>query len=162
MKTIFLMRHGKAEDGYDKTDFERNLHPKGEKKTKKIAQYLMEKSYKPQKIITSAAHRTIQTSEIIGRALGMPDSDIIETKLLYLASADDMLTYIYGLDDQLSSVMIVGHNHGISVLASYLSDSDVGWMSTSAVVAVKIDAGKWEDLDVSTKTLLFNVKPSSI
>jgi len=162
MKTIFLVRHGKSEDGYDKTDFERNLLPKGEKKTKKIAQYLVEKNCKPQKMIISAANRTRQTAEIIGAALGIPNSDIIETKQLYLASAEDMLTYIYGLDDQVSSIMIIGHNHGISDLASYLSNSNLEWMSTSAVIAVRIDTNKWIDLDLSSKTLLFNIKPSSI
>ncbi len=162
MKTIFLMRHGKSEDGYDKTDFERDLHPKGEKKTLKIARFLLEQHYKPQKIITSAAYRTIQTAKIMSKVLGIPDSDIIETKQLYLASADEMLSYIYGIDDSINSIMMVGHNHGISDLASYLSHSDLEWMSTSAVVAVEIDSDKWTYLELSTKTLLFNIKPSLI
>ena len=43
MKRIYLMRHGKAEDGFDKPDFERDLQGKGIKKTEKIARFLLEK-----------------------------------------------------------------------------------------------------------------------
>jgi phosphohistidine phosphatase SixA len=35
MKKIYLIRHGKAEYGYGKKDFERNLIAKGQKKHKK-------------------------------------------------------------------------------------------------------------------------------
>lgn len=162
MKRIFLMRHGKAEEGFSKSDFDRNLQAKGEKKTKKIARFLIEKEAQPQLILTSAANRTVQTAEIVGKALGIPDGAILESKELYLASEEAMLNFIYAIDNQNSEIMIVGHNPGISALASYLSDSDINWMSTSSVIAIDIDTRKWNDLDLASKKLLFYAKPSSI
>jgi len=162
MKRIYLMRHGKAEDGFDKSDFDRNLHPKGQRKTKKIAAFLLAQNIKPQLILSSAANRTMQTSEIIAQALKIPENAIIKTKPLYLASADQILDVIYAVDDHINNIMIVGHNPGISSIASYLCNSDISWMSTSTIVAVEIASEKWNDLDLAQKKLIFNTKPSSI
>ena len=162
MKRVFLMRHGKAEDGFNKPDYERNLQAKGEKKTTKIAAFLLAQNIKPQLILSSAANRTIQTSEIIAQQLKISEDAIIKTKLLYLASANQMLDEIYALDDHIAEIMIVGHNPGISNLAAYLSNSDIAWLSTSAIVAIELETEKWNDLDLASKKLIFNIKPSSI
>ncbi|MCK5775462.1 MAG: histidine phosphatase family protein [Bacteroidales bacterium] len=162
MKRVFLMRHGKAEDGFDKPDFERNLQAKGERKTLKIAEFLSAKNIKPELILSSAANRTMQTSAIIAHTLKTSENAIIKTPSLYLASADQMLDEIYALDDHIDEIMIVGHNPGISSLAAYLSHSDIAWLSTSAIVGVELETEKWNDLDLAAKKLLFNIKPSSI
>ena len=162
MKRLFLMRHGKAEDGFDKPDFERNLQAKGERKSAKIAGFLLAQNVKPQLILSSAANRTMQTSEIVAQSLKVPQSAIIKTPALYLATADQMLDEIYNIDDHITEIMIVGHNPGISSLAAYLSNSDIAWLSTSATVGVELDTKNWTKLDLASRKLLFNIKPASI
>ena len=162
MKRVFLMRHGKAEDGFDKSDFERNLQAKGEQKTLKIAEFLRVQNAKPQLILSSSANRTMQTSKIIAQCLKISENAIIKIRALYLASADEMLDEIYALDDHIDEIILVGHNPGISSLAAYLSNSDIAWLSTSAIVAVELEIKKWTDLDLASKKLIFNIKPSSI
>ena len=162
MKRVLLMRHGKAEDGYDKSDFDRDLEAKGQKKTLKVAEFLKARNIKPQLILSSTANRTMQTSEIVAHTLKITENAIINTKSLYLASADQMLNEIYSLDDHINEIMLVGHNPGISGLAAYLSNSDIAWLSTSAIVAVELETKKWTDLDLAPKKLLFNIKPASI
>ncbi len=162
MKRIYLMRHGKAEDGFDKPDFERNLLPKGRKKTEKIAHYLTKQKAKPKQILVSMAYRTLQTADIIRNILKLPKQLIKEEKNLYLASSNSMLDTIYTVDDQIDELMLIGHNPGISSLATYLSNVNIDWMSTSAVVAIDLDIKKWTDINQGKKKHLFYIKPSKL
>jgi len=162
MKRIYLIRHGKAEDGFDKPDFERNLLPKGLKKTEKIAHFLVKQKAKPEQIIVSMAYRTLQTAEVILGVLSLKKNIIKEQKNLYLASSNYMLDTIYAVDDKIQELMLIGHNPGISNLATYLSNVDIDWMSTSAVVAIDLDIKKWTDIAQGKKKYVFHVKPSQL
>ena len=162
MKRIYLMRHGKAEDGFDKPDFERDLQSKGIKKTEKIAHFLLEKKTQPQLILASMAFRTLQTAELIRTVLELPKQIIQEEKSLYLASSNSMLDVIFSVDDKIDELILVGHNPGISSLATYLSDSDIDWMSTSSIIAVELNINHWTDIPDASKKLLFYIKPSNL
>lgn len=162
MKKIYLIRHGKAEDGYDKTDFERELIAKGEKKTKKIAQFLADQKITVDLMLVSMAQRTRQTAEILAETMSVSKKKIQEEKALYLASTNGILEVIYGVDDQIDHLMVVGHNPGISSLATYLSNEDIDWLPTSAVVAIKLDTNQWNKIPVAKGTLDFYMKPSDL
>jgi len=156
------MRHGKAEDGFDKSDFERDLQSKGIKKTEKIAHFLLEKKAHPQLILASMAFRTLQTAELIRKTLELPKQIIQEEKNLYLASSNSMLNALFAVDDNIDELLLVGHNPGISSLATYLSDSDIDWMSTSSVIAVDLNIDHWTDIPDASKKLLYYIKPSDL
>lgn len=162
MKRIYLIRHGKAEDGFDKPDFERDLLPKGLRKTEKIAHYLVKQKVKPGQILVSMAFRTLQTAEVIIDVLSLKKNIIREQKNLYLASSNSMLDVIYAVDDKIQELMVIGHNPGISSLATYLSNVEIDWMSTSAVVAIDLDIKKWTDIAQGKKKYIFHVKPSNL
>jgi len=162
MKRIYLMRHGKAEDGFDQPDFERNLVTKGQKKTKKVALYLAEKKIKPEQILASMATRTLQTANIVSSVLGVSNDLIKEEKNLYLASSNSILEAIYPIDDHINEILLIGHNPGISSLATYLCNEDIDWMSTSSVVAVELEISKWTDIANGKRKLIFYTKPSDI
>ncbi len=162
MKKIYLIRHGKAEDGYDKTDFERELITKGEKKTKKIAQLLADKKITVDLMLVSMAQRTKQTAEILADAMSVSKKKIQEEKALYLASTNGILEVIYGVDEQIDHLVLVGHNPGISSLASYLCNEAIDWLPTSAVVAIEIKTDQWNKIPDARGTLDFYIKPSDI
>lgn len=163
MKKIYLIRHGKAEEGYGKSDFERDLIEKGEKKTKKTADYLKDQKVKTDLVLVSMANRTKQTASIIADTLSIPSSKIQIEKALYLASTNGILNVIYGVSDDVDHLMLVGHNPGISNLAVYLSDQEaLDWMPTSAVVAIQIDTDKWNKIHSAKSSLEFYKKPADI
>ncbi len=162
MKKIYLIRHGKAEDGYDKTDFERELIAKGEKKTKKIAEFLADRNIIIDLMLVSMAQRTKQTAKIIAETLSVSKKKIVEEKALYLASTNGILEVIYGVNDQIDHLMVVGHNPGISSLATYLCNEDIDWLPTSAVVAIEIETDRWNKIPDATGTIDFYIKPSDI
>ncbi len=155
MKRLFLMRHGKAEDGYNKTDFERDLLPKGIKKSKKIARFLQEKNVKPDCILVSMSQRTIRTAQVVKDILLLNEDLIKEEKSLYLASSRAILDTIYAVDDTVQDLLIIGHNPGISGVASYLSHIDLDWMPTSAVVGLEFDLLHWNEIVEAPARLIF-------
>lgn len=162
MKRIYLMRHGKAEDGFDKSDFDRDLIAKGVKKTEKVLQTLIKKKLKPELILVSLAHRTMQTADVVKRVLSLEEEVVVEEKALYLAVSNSILDVIYTVDDQINDLMIIGHNPGISTLATYLAQQDIDWMPTSSIVAIEIHAEKWNEIASSKGKMLFYSKSGSL
>lgn len=64
---------------------------------------------------------------------------------LYAVEANDLLEVIRTLDDQLKSVMIVGHNPALVVLAQRLS-SEITDMPTCAVAEFRFDTKSWSEI----------------
>lgn len=62
-RTLLLMRHAKAEDSYEVTDYDRALTTKGWGQAERVGQLLAERGYTPDHVICSAAKRTRQTLE---------------------------------------------------------------------------------------------------
>lgn len=162
MKKIYFMRHGKAEDGFGKSDHERALTEKGRKKTNKIAQFLISQSIKPQQLLVSDAQRTLDTAAIICQYLEIKAEDVSVIGKLYLASSDDILEQIYALDDQIDEVMIIGHNPDISVLPGYLCNMDMDWIPTSSIIGIKYNLNRWNEIASQPAKLLFYTKPSDL
>lgn len=162
MKRIYIVRHGKAEEGIGKADFERNLIAKGERKTKKIANYLANKKVKVDWVLASMAHRTKQTAHIIIEELSIGETKFQEEKALYLASVNSILEVIYGVSDSIEDLLLVGHNPGVSSLATYLSNEDIDWMPTSAVVALELKTDKWHEIPQAKSKLMFYTIPADL
>ena len=100
----------------------------------------------------SSARRTVDTLD--GFRAALPKRAIIDvTDELYLADADTLLTRLRGLDGNVRSAMLVGHNPGIEDLALLLVGSgDAGLraqlttkLPTGAVVSLSFD-GRWTQL----------------
>jgi phosphohistidine phosphatase len=161
MKTLYIMRHGKAENGDNKTDFERKLISKGIKRNLKIALKLKDKKGKFDAILCSKAERTIETAEIMAEQFDFPLANIENHKAFYLAPASIMLEYLYALDNALSNVLLVGHNPGVSELATNLSNQFIDWLPTSALIAIKFDTEKWEEIGSCEAKIVFSLFPKS-
>jgi len=156
------MRHGKAEDSFEKTDFERNLVEKGVKKSKKTIQYLLKNNIKPAFVLVSAAQRTIQTAEVAIEILGLKKEVIKIEQSLYLASDNEILNTIYATDNSAESLMIIGHNPGMSNIATYLSNRNIDWMPTSAIVGIEFKMQDWNEIANAPAKLLFYTKSSDL
>lgn len=162
MKKIYFMRHGKAEDGLGKSDFERKLVDKGRKKTAKVAQFLKSKSVKPERVLVSMSQRTIETAAIISKYLVIDSSLVTEEKSLYLASTNSILDVIYCVNDNVDEIMVLGHNPGLSSIATYLCKDEIDWMPTSSVVGIEFNIDRWNEINAQPGKLLFYTTPSDL
>ena len=161
MKTLILIRHAKAEEhSLSKSDFFRDLQPKGIERAKRIAASLSNKIKVDNKtlVISSTANRAIQTAEIFCPILQYPTSEIQQTENIYEAHFTEILNVINAVDDQYEQVLVFGHNPGLSNLTNYLSHSEVELATSNAAILKLEDGINFSMLSGGTATLIGLVK----
>ncbi len=144
MKTLYLVRHAKSSwEDPALTDIERPLNKRGIKDAPKMGKVLKKADLKPDCIITSHARRALETAEIIADKIGFPIKKVKVVEKLYLASTCDFFERISKLDDKLNTVVIVGHNPGLTSLANQLSNASIDNIPTCGIFVVKFDLKHW-------------------
>jgi len=160
MKTLFIVRHAKSSwDFPHLADHERPLIEKGKKRTKYIADYLLEKNISIDRIISSHAIRAVETAKIIGSALKYPHEHILISDKIYHGNVDILFNHFYDLSDDIRSVMMVGHNPTFTHFANYFLDKGIEWLPTSGVVCVEFDTNEWTRLPNTKKKVKFVITP---
>jgi len=153
MKTLLLMRHAKSsfKDG-SMPDFERPLSKKGEKDAPRMGKLLREKDLIPDVIISSPALRARATAELVADKIGYK-GEIIYLESLYLGEPQAYLEALRNLDDEVETVLVVGHNPGLESLLQMMTDK-VESLSTAAVAHLEVPLRTWKALDSSIIMLL--------
>lgn len=138
-KTLYLIRHGKAEDhSFLKRDYERNLVQKGKERAEIVAKKLKQELVESKSlVISSSANRAIQTAEVFCKHIDYPITSIQQEKEIYEAYYREILKVINLIDDSIETVLIFGHNPGLSDLTNYLCDSFVD-LKTSHVSKIRL------------------------
>ena len=158
MKTLILLRHAKtnkAENG--QADFDRSLHEKGAVQLNLLQKYF-EISYgsTPLMVHCSSAKRTRATLKGIESSLTLLSKEF--DKSLYLADISSLLGYINSIDSENDFLLIVGHNEGLSDLASYLGNDRIH-LSTGSLITFEFDADNWSELSVANARLSGHFSP---
>ena len=147
MKTVYLVRHGKAEHPIGAVkDFDRILVERGYTDAGNVAECLAEKRHVPHVIISSPAARAIQTARVFAEKFGYVKENIREDQSLYDNGYSAILAILSDLDDSLDSAMIVGHNPDISMCAQLISTDFDREVKTSSVIGIAFDIGTWPDI----------------
>lgn len=147
MKRLWLFRHAKAAPAESAlSDFARPLAERGERDARWIAARLARAPRAPSRIVASPAARTRRTAETAAEALGQPTAAVIFDERLYLGSTAAILAVIAGHDD-VDSLLIVGHNPGLSELALDLTpELPLDDLPTSGLVGIDADTPSWASL----------------
>ena len=151
MKRLVLLRHAKsAWDDDTLRDRDRPLAPRGRRAAKRVGKWARKQDLRPQLVLCSSAVRARQTLERVLPYLGEP---AVWTEVtLYAASAETLLARIRGLPDEADTVMLVGHNPGLTDLALLLAapgrkrERAAVNVPTGAVVELELDAVRWADV----------------
>jgi phosphohistidine phosphatase len=145
MKCLTLVRHAHAKvEVRPVTDFERPLSRRGKAEAKHTAASLLAAELVPDLLITSPAKRTLQTAEILARALQLPERRVRRAEALYLAEPDAILKVIHATGPRIGHLMIVGHNPGISAIAATLAPgAQLGEFATGGACTMEIDVQDW-------------------
>jgi phosphohistidine phosphatase len=117
MKQLLLLRHGQAEEAHaGLTDTDRSLTLRGRAEALDAAHCIAAAQLRCEAVMVSPALRTTQTAGIIAAELNLPISLDIEPAL-YLGHPDALLAALRTCPSALASVLVVGHNPGLSELA---------------------------------------------
>ncbi len=139
MKTLILLRHAKSElPALSQSDFERKLSDKGKIDIIKVSAAFNLLNLQPDVILCSSAIRTRETLSSFLKVTGLK-SPVKYLEQLYHASASEILNVINDFAIEHDTILMVGHNFGISTLADRLSNKGAEQMSTSAIHVLKFD-----------------------
>lgn len=170
MRTLYLLRHAKSSWGDPALgDFERPLNVRGRSAARDIARHLKAAGIRPRLVLCSAALRTRETLERLGEALA--GAEIRVEKELYETTHVRLLDRLRRLPDEVSTVMVIGHNPGLERLARLLS-GDNGAAEALAQLEVKYPTGalatftstvpRWSLLGAGTCRLEAFVRPADL
>jgi phosphohistidine phosphatase len=163
MKTLYIVRHAKSSwDFPELPDEERPLLKKGEKRTEKIANFLLEKKVSVDHIISSHAVRALDTAKIIAYTLHYPEEDIAISGIVYHASSDQLYDLFFELSDDIESLMIVGHNPTFTNFANHFLNKEIDWLPTSGVVSINFKTDQWTQVPLAKRKTNFIIFPKML
>ena len=110
-----------------------------------MSNILVEKEINFDKIISSSANRAISTAKIIKNTIGIT-SKIDQKKNIYGASSADLFYLIEGLDDNINSVALIGHNPTFHIISEQLSGQQFLKFPTCSIVKINFDIESWRML----------------
>ena len=118
MKNLFLLRHCEAYHFEEnKSDFEKQLNENGRKCARLLKNWFEKNNIVLDYILTSSANRTLTTANII---FSDYENKIYQKKELYLCDYKEIIKELKILDNNLNSVIIVGHEPSISESLKFL------------------------------------------
>jgi len=148
MKLLTLVRHGQTEwKASTLADFDRPLTRRGLAEVTDMARRLRVKEFaSPDLILTSSAVRTVQTSEVFAKELGLASRLVKRLDSLYLAAPEALLEAIAGMGPRVAHLLVVGHNPGLSDLAMQLApDAGLASFATGACCTLTLDSDSWHE-----------------
>lgn len=146
MKTLTLLRHAKSSwKQPDLTDFDRPLNDRGQTDAPETGRRLARRGFKPKRIVSSTAVRARATAEAVADALGFPRAEIAWEPHIYEASSDRLLAVLRAQPDDADSLLLVGHNPGMTQFANALADDRLDNIPTAGAYTLHLPVAHWRD-----------------
>jgi phosphohistidine phosphatase len=144
MRTLTLVRHAKSSwSDPSLSDRNRPLNKRGERDAPKMGKRIAAAGIRPSLIISSPAVRAWTTAKVVAEAIAYPLEFLQREDGLYLASLDRLLDVVAAQDEGFKSLMLFGHNPGLTEFANFLSPGLTNNVPTAGVVSVAIDGADW-------------------
>ncbi len=147
MKKLFLIRHAKSSwDEAGLRDFERPLAPRGKRDAPCMANVLLRKAVRPDKLVSSPAQRAQDTAVQFAKVLDIDPWNIQISDAIYEALPDTLHEVVTSLDNQWDTVLLFGHNPGFTLYANRFSEGfRFDNVPTCGIVCLLSDADSWMD-----------------
>jgi phosphohistidine phosphatase len=153
--TLVLIRHAKSDWSANASDLERPLNKRGRRQAPESGRWLAEHLQPIDLAVVSPAQRARSTWDLVAAELpDRPDTTVDDRA--YTFDAGGLVSIIHGLDDDLGTVALIGHNPAMEELASHLTGSWVD-MPTSSLAVISV-AGPWSKAGPGA-TLLAHGRP---
>lgn len=162
MKTIYLVRHSKAEQHFIGNDFERKLTETGKQNSELVSKRLIEKYPSIELFISSPAKRAKTTAQQFAACYQVDKESIVYKSELYHAPSFVYEKVIDGIDNDFNSVIIFAHNPGINDYINQLGIVALDNMPTTGVFVFQANVAKWTDVAKAKKQFLYFDYPKKI
>ena len=154
-RKILICRHAETKEPYPlQPDFERELTLHGSQQARDTGVWLREKFGKVDCIVASPAKRASHTARIIAGRLYFDPEDISYVPDLYNAKEHELIKCLSELPKDVSSVLLIGHNPGITKLVREITHKMIGYMEPAEVASIAISLETWDQLYFTTGNLI--------
>lgn len=146
-KYLYLLRHAKSSwSDISLPDWARPLNDRGRRDAPLMASRLSQQKVLPELIVSSTAVRAFDTACTMAHALGRTNKSIVIRKEIYEASAHTLIELIQKTDSGIQSLMLVGHNPGLTNLTNALGNRALENLPTCAWVRLRFENANWSDI----------------
>ena len=145
MKQLLLMRHAKSSwKELALSDHDRPLNKRGKADAPRMGEYLSSVGLVPDVILCSTAKRAKQTARFLVTECSF-DGLVIYYPALYHGGTEEFIEALEGLDDEIETAMIIGHNPGMEYsLEDFCGENEV--MPTAAIAYIQFEFTTWKDI----------------
>jgi phosphohistidine phosphatase len=154
-RVLVIVRHAKAEPSAA-TDHERRLTDGGRADAGAAGSWLAGSGVRPDRVLVSSAARTRDTWEsLAGGASYVLEAEYDDS--LYAAGPETALDLLRETSDEVTTLLVIGHNPTMAFLAQMLEDGEGDAEASTAMaegfpttaVAVLEHDGTWAELEMS-------------
>ena len=151
LRHIVVIRHAKSSwDDPSLADHDRPLSKRGRNALSRLRDHIEGLELRPDLVMCSSSRRTRETLAGIRAAFGQ-GARVESDSSLYGAGAERLVTELRRLDDQVTNVVLIGHNPGVADLVDLLAAASAPGGAAidkfpTAAVAVLSVAGPWSAL----------------
>jgi phosphohistidine phosphatase len=169
MRRLILLRHAKSDWPEGVTDRERPLNQRGRTAAPLIGRYLARQALIPDLALVSTARRTRETWELACEAApNLPAATL--NPIIYEASRDILMRLVRAAEDSVHTLIIVGHNPGMEMLAATLVlDGPVAdrrrlsaKYPTGGLAVIDLPVTHWHETEPQTGTLARFIIPRDL
>lgn len=144
MKTLVLVRHGKASRCYSgQEEIDRSLAHKGKKDVEHMSEMVHDFGLHVHAVISSPAVCAETSAKYFADRAVLP---VAVDKRLYNAMAKGLLEFVRGLDRTWETVVLVGHNPGFSDFLRKMLDYEHSDLSCGAIAIINFNVPEWTDI----------------
>lgn len=153
MKTLLILRHAKSSHDHPGiSDRDRPLNKRGRHDAPRVGALLQEKSLIPDRILSSNAKRTQETTELLTTTWKkVPPVELHAD--LYLAPPINFIRLLNGLNESVERPLVVGHNPGLEVWVNLLGCEETSF-PTAALACFELPIPSWSELKIDTRGTL--------
>lgn len=169
MRTLHLLRHAKSSwDDPALPDSERPLAPRGRRAVAALRDHVRALDLSVDLVLVSPALRARATWDGVAAGFGGAPTVRIQPRI-YEAGVDDLLAIVRAVPDEVTALLLVGHNPGFEQLAETLvaggdadalADLRLGY-PTGGFASLAIDE-PWHDLRPGAGELIRFVRPRDL
>lgn len=160
MKRLIVIRHGKSTWELNVRDHDRVLLQRGIDDAHLIGSHLKNTGFLPDLVWSSSAARALQTATLITEKWDYSLELLKIKRALYTFDASELQSIVSSCDDNIETLAIVSHNHGITDFVNFTGSTRFDNVPTTGVVVIEFNVDKWSE--IATGTTVFKLFPKDL
>jgi phosphohistidine phosphatase len=147
MKKLYIVRHAKSDWGNDDLkDIDRPLNSRGYGDAYHMSKKFLDKRGVPDLLVASPAIRSLSTALIFARTFAYEEHKILMKEGIYESTHKVLQKTIAAIHNDFGTVMLFGHNPGLTNLFNEVSDSFIDNIPTCGIIGIEFNSPYWKDI----------------